>query len=447
MIAATLFSGIGAPECAMPHWRWAWCAEIEKFSSAVLKVRHPQSVNLGDVTADDFCERAAAIAKPDVLVFGSPCQSFSVAGRRLGLDDPRGNLALVALGIVARLAPTWFVFENVPGLLSSADGSDFGLFLRAVDDIGYSGAWASLDAQHFNVAQRRERLFFVGHSGDWRYPAAVLLEPESVCGDHPPRREARQRPAGCLEACAKGTFGTDFMCDGGLVAADLRNGTLDDVGHNVGEDGTGRDAPLVPMAFSSKDCGADAISDLAPTLRAGTHDRSHANAGVPPAIAFQSNAGSRGGDVHSELCPTLRVQKDGGGGMPAVAVALRGRAAELSEVPSALLASQGGGDKAHVLTGFQTRGSNIDIGDIAGTFGSNADRASGSAPMLQVSSAVRRLTPRECERLQAFSDDYTLIAYRNKPAPDGNRYKALGNSMCVNVVRWILTRIELMEDK
>ena len=423
MIAATLFSGIGAPECAMPHWRWAWCAEIEKFPSAVLKVRHPQSVNLGDVTADDFCERAAAIAKPDVLVFGSPCQSFSVAGRRLGLDDPRGNLALVALGIVARLAPTWFMFENVPGLLSSADGSDFGLFLRAVDDIGYSGAWASLDAQHFNVAQRRERLFFVGHSGDWRYPAAVLLEPESVCGDHPPRREARQRPAGCLEACAKGTFGTDFMCDGGLVAADLRNGTLDDVGHNVGEDGTGRDAPLVPMAFSSKDCGADAISDLAPTLRAGTHDRSHANAGVPPAIA----------------------------------IALRGRdggsTAELSEVPSALRASQGGGDKAHVLA----YGIGSDAVDRSGegAAGNAAERSGlniveNCQPSLRsrannsvaTASAVRRLTPRECERLQGFYDDYTLIEYRGKQAADGPRYKALGNSMAVPVMRWILSRIE-----
>jgi len=437
-----MFSGIGAPEMAMPHWNWAWCAEIEKFPSAVLAARHSHSINLGDVTADDFCERAAAIARPDVVVFGSPCQSFSVAGRRLGLDDPRGNLALVALGIVARLAPTWFVFENVPGLLSSADGSDFGLFLRAVDDIGYSGAWASLDAQYFNVAQRRKRLFFVGHSGDWRYPAAVLLEPESLCGDRPPRRQAGQRPAGCLEACAKGTFGTDFMCDGGLVAADLRNGTLDDVGHNVGEDGTGRDAPLVPMAFSSKDHGADAISDLAPTLRAGAHDRSRANGGVPPAIAFDTtqitSKLNRSQPREGDPCHPLAA----GAHPPAIAVALRGRAAELSEVPSALLASQGGGDKAHVLTGFQTRGSNIDIGDIAGTFGSNADRASGSAPMLQVSSAVRRLTPRECERLQGFYDDYTLIEYRGKQAADGPRYKALGNSMAVPVMRWILSRIE-----
>jgi hypothetical protein len=108
MTAATLFSGIGAPEMAMPEWRWLWHAEIEKFPAAVMRERHPASVNLGDVTAEDFVERAIAIGRPDVLVFGSPCQSYSVAGKRLGLDDPRGNLALVALGIAARLEPTLF---------------------------------------------------------------------------------------------------------------------------------------------------------------------------------------------------------------------------------------------------------------------------------------------------------------------------------------------------
>src|SRR5690349_14963744 len=117
MTAATLSSGIGAPGVAMADWQWIWHSEFPKVPSAVMAERPPASVHLGDVTADDFCDRALAIGRPDVLGFGSPCQSFSVAGRRLGLDDPRGNLALVALGIVARLEPRWFVFENVPGLL------------------------------------------------------------------------------------------------------------------------------------------------------------------------------------------------------------------------------------------------------------------------------------------------------------------------------------------
>jgi len=495
MIAATLFSGIGAPEAAMPEWHWPWHAEIEKFPSAVMVARHPESVNLGDVNAGDFCDRAAAIARPDVLVFGSPCQSYSVAGKRLGLDDPRGNLALVALGIVGQLAPRWFVFENVPGLLSSSEGRDFGLFLRAVDELGYSGAWASLDAQWFGVAQRRKRLFFVGHLGNWRGPAAVLLEPESVCGDYPPRRQAGEGTAPTIASrpTGGGGLGTDFDCDGGphgrldfesetFVAHALRAD-----GFDASEDGTGRVTPLV--AFQAN-AGRDFTSDeeRSPPLRsagiggvggvaiafdarqsdviqygdmAGPLDTDGHSMAV--AYGLRSDAGREGAaktpspdaegrvrlrdpgfNAYEELAPTidagqphsvavafmenqrgeLRVSeqtdslKTGGGkpgqGYPAVAVALRGRdggaTAELSDVPSALRASQGGGDKAHVLT-----------------------------------SAVRRLTPRECERLQGFPDDYTLVSYRGKPAASGPRYKALGNSMAVPVLRWILQRIEAVE--
>jgi DNA (cytosine-5)-methyltransferase 1 len=149
------FSGIGAREQAMPHWQWLWHAEIEKFPNAVMAARHPNSINLGDVNAPDFIERAEAAGRPDVIVFGSPCQSFSVAGRRLGLDDPRGNLALIALGIIARLKPSGFIFENVPGLLSSDGGRDWGIFLRTVDDIGYRGAWAVLDALERNCGPSR----------------------------------------------------------------------------------------------------------------------------------------------------------------------------------------------------------------------------------------------------------------------------------------------------
>ena len=181
-------------------------------------------------------------------------------------------------------------------------------------------------------------------------------------------------------------------------------------GFDASEDGTGRGTPIVPVqcngsnvgtdlpslrrgnghitggvpaiAFSSKDFGADAMDDLAPTLRAGTHDKSHANAGVPPAVTV-----------------ALRGREGGG-------VAEMG-----GEQATALRASQGGGDKPHILT-----------------------------------SAVRRLTPRECERLQGFPDDYTAVTYRGKPAADGPRYKALGNSMAVPVMRWILTRIEMFSE-
>jgi DNA (cytosine-5)-methyltransferase 1 len=399
----------------MPHWHWPWHAEIEKFPAAVLASRHPESTNLGDVSAHDFTDRAAAIARPDVLVFGSPCQSFSVAGKRLGLDDPRGNLALVALGLVGRLRPRWFVFENVPGLLSSDGGRDFGAFLGLVGELGYGWTYRILDAQYFGVAQRRRRVFVVGHLGDWRRSAAVLFEPEGMRGDSAPRRQAGQNPAPTIASrpTGGGGLGTDFDCDGGLVAHSLRA-----EGFDASEDGTGRGTPIVPytlavrgrngghdleyrqdgtanailtpnggragigvgaIAFSAKDYGADAQTDLSPTLRAGGHTTSHANAGVMPAIAFDL------AQITSKANRTNAAD-----GLPASTIAKDSR--------------------MHVA-----------------------------------SSAVRRLTPRECERLQGFPDDYTLIDYRNKPAADGPRYKALGNSMAVPVMRWILSRVEAVE--
>jgi site-specific DNA-cytosine methylase len=157
--AATLFSGIGAPEAAMPGWHWLWHAEIEPFPAAVLAARHPRSVNLGDVTSHDLAHRALAIGRPDVLVFGSPCLPFSTAGKRLGLDDPRGNLALIALKIIEKVKPHYFVFENVPGLISSAAGEDLRAFLDIVTEIGYYFDVDILDAQHHGLAQRRQRVF------------------------------------------------------------------------------------------------------------------------------------------------------------------------------------------------------------------------------------------------------------------------------------------------
>ena len=232
------------------------------------------------------------------LFSDAPCQSYSIAGKRLGLDDPRGNLALVALGIIDRLKSRWFVFENVPGLLSSAEGRDFGIFLRTVDELGYSGAWASLDAQWFGVAQRRERLFFVGHSGDWRYPAAVLLEPESLCGHSPPRRQARKDVAPTIAARTKGDggLGTDFDCDGGLIAFG----------------GNNTEGPIQVATA----CNA----------HGGPHGRLDFESDTFVAFAENSRAELRleGGDGQ-----TIGSLKVGGGkpgpGYPAITVALRGR--------------------------------------------------------------------------------------------------------------------------
>ena len=159
MKAATLFSGIGAPEVAMPNWTWLWHAEIEKFPCAVMKARHPESANLGDVNAEDFVERALAVGKPDAVVFGSPCQSFSVAGKRLGLDDPRGNLTLIGIGLVAKIKPKYAVWENVPGVLSDEDGETIQTVVELFTQIGYVCDINIWDAQYAGVPQRRRRVW------------------------------------------------------------------------------------------------------------------------------------------------------------------------------------------------------------------------------------------------------------------------------------------------
>jgi DNA (cytosine-5)-methyltransferase 1 len=192
----SICSGIEAASVAWDGMGWmpVGFSEIEPFPSAVLAHHYPDVTNFGDITTyADW-----SLGGFDLLVGGTPCQSFSVAGLRKGLDDPRGNLALVYCGMLNHLRPTWFVWENVPGVLSSSGGRDFGSFLGALAKLGYGFAYRVLDAQFFGVAQRRRRVFVVGYIGDWRPPAAVLFERESLRRDTAPSREAGKEIAQCL---------------------------------------------------------------------------------------------------------------------------------------------------------------------------------------------------------------------------------------------------------
>ena len=179
-------SGIEAASMAWNPlgWRAAFVSEIERFPCEVLAARHPTTPNYGDMlTFKDWPD-----ATINVLVGGTPCQSFSVAGLRKGLDDTRGNLMLTYLAIAARYRPRWLVWENVPGVLSSGGGRDFGSFLGGLVELGYGWAYRILDAQYFNLAQRRERVFVVGCLGSWQRAAAVLFERSSLRGDSAPSR-------------------------------------------------------------------------------------------------------------------------------------------------------------------------------------------------------------------------------------------------------------------
>ena len=494
-------SGIEAASVAWNPlgWKAVGFSEIEPFPCAVLAHHYPDTPNHGDMTKFEGWPDANV----DLLCGGTPCQSFSVAGLRKGLADPRGNLMLTFGAIAAKYRPRWLVWENVPGVLSSNGGRDFGAFLGMLGQLGYGFAYRVLDAQYFGVPQRRRRVFVVGCLGDWRRAAAVLFERHSLSGDSAPRREAREGSAGRAEGSVAVGFqssqsgvrlgDTHATLDanngsrrhngvihatafggnntaGPIDVATARNAcasasasgrmdfetetflvqpahTLRGEGFDASEDGAGRGTPLVPVAFSCKDYGADA-GEVAPTLRSMGHDKSHANAGGQVAIAF--NARQDPDHWHDRTGPL-----DTDGSTQAVSYAIQ--AGALRTNPNS--GPDGVGvqaDHAYTLearaevqaVAFQERGRkdgrSFDVGgDVAYALtapsgGGRAQERNVLTPTMQ----VRRLTPTECARLQGFPDDYLDITYRGKPAADGPKYKALGNSWAVPVVRWIGERIQ-----
>ena len=343
MIYGSVCSGIEAATVAWHPlgWTLAWFAEIDPFARAVLAYRLPEVRNLGDFTSirGHWLRRIGA-TRIDLLVGGTPCQSFSLAGRRLGLDDPRGNLTLEFLRLAKRLRPRWIVWENVPGVLSIDGGRTFGTVLGTLAELGYGVAYRILDAQFFGVPQRRRRIFVVGHLGRWQVAAAVLFERESLCRNLAPRRKAGQEIAGTLEARAStGGFdpGAHGAATGHLIVSQAVNAkwakgtsgpsgdewhnlipaithTLRGEGMDASEDGTGRGVPILPVAFSCKDYGADAAGDVAPTLRAMGHLGSHPNAGGQLAVAFTERGRTQGRTLEFQEDVAYCLTNPGSGG-------------------------------------------------------------------------------------------------------------------------------------
>lgn len=480
-------SGIEAASVAWSPlgWQAAWFAEIEPFPAAVLAHHYPETPNLGDMTTIARRVLTGEAEAPDVLCGGTPCQAFSIAGLRESLADERGNLTLKFVELADAIdfvrvrdgrPPAVVFWENVPGVLSTKDNA-FGCFLAglagedeplqpprvrwtnagAVYGPARAIAWRTLDAQYFGLAQRRRRVFVVASARDGFDPAAVLFEWDGVRRDTPPSREAGEGSAdgtlrstdggsdvdhalaGHVITMAHGKGGAEIGFDRrptltcnheAPIAAYAVHGTQDpDVSveraHTLGRNSGQENAVL---AFSCKDHGGDAVP-ISPTLRSMGHDGSHANAGGQVAVTFQERG------------------RDGG------------RSLEI------------GGDVAYTL--------------MAPNGGGRAQERNVLTSTMQ----VRRLTPRECERLQGFqwqcspdypgawqdedgvwwSPDYTLIPYGRavrieklkrdwikylmrggamtfeqvgQAAADGPRYKALGNSWAVPCVRWIGMRIK-----
>ena len=370
-------SGVEAATAAWHPLGWTpqWFSEIEKFPSAVLAHHYPDVPNLGDMTKFKEWPNDRSI---DLLVGGTPCQSFSVAGLRKGLDDPRGNLMLTYLAIAAQYQPKWLVWENVPGVLSSQRGRDFGTFLGALGQLGYGFAYRVLDAQYFGVAQRRRRVFVVGYLGDWRRAAAVLFERESMSGHPAPSREAGQNAAPTV------TQGAPFS--------------------RTGNERVEAEAVVAQCLTTRTGSAYDPTTETLP-------------------IAFGAqNSANQGDSVSTEVTPTLDKSKTPGICVPLnTQLGLRG--AETSNSKREGVGIGRDGEPSFTL------------------------QASHSHAIISPK-AVRRLTPVECERLQGFPDNFTQIPWRNKAAedcPDGPRYKAMGNSMAVPVMRWIGERIEMVE--
>ena len=240
-------SGIEAATVAWHPLGWmpAAFSEIEAFPRAVLAHHYPTVPLHGDFTTIGADEYGAI----DLLVGGTPCQSFSIAGLRGGLADDRGNLALEYLRLADRTRPRWLVWENVPGVLSSNGGRDFGSILGGMAELGYGTAYRILDAQHFRVPQRRRRVFVVGYIGDWRRAAAVLFERHSLQGHPAPRREARAGATPILEAGART----------GVSTTDPRAGS------GIGEPG---DPMFTLQATKQHGIALDWPADVAPTLNA-----------------------------------------------------------------------------------------------------------------------------------------------------------------------------------
>ena len=342
-------SGIEAASVAWESlgWKPAWFSEIAPWPSKFLSQRYPSVPNYGSLVG--LAGRLAGDARSaDVIVGGTPCQAFSVAGLRGGLSDERGNLTLEFARLAAALRPRWLVWENVPGVLSD-DSNAFGCLLGALSEFGYGLAWRVLDAQFFGVAQRRERVFLVGHLGAAAAAGAVLFEPEGVRRHPPTRGETREDVAGALGI---GAGGRRRDLDG-------HGAYIPEIAKCLTTSNERRDAETETFITASFDetqvTSATNRSSCDPSTAALTAK------GRPPAIAFNADA-----------------SEDGTG-----------------------------------------RGT----------------------PIVTTQTRVRRLTPRECERLQGFPDDWTAI----DGAKDTPRYAALGNSMAVPVMRWIGRRIELVD--
>lgn len=453
----SLFSGIEAASVAWEPLGWEPIAfsEIEPFPCELLQQRFPNVPNLGDITQIDWSSYRGAI---DIIVGGSPCQSFSIAGNRTGLKGESG-LMFEYIRAVREVLPRYFVWENVPGALSSEKGAAFGQLLREMDVIGYGLAWRVLDAQFFGVPQRRRRVFLIGCLGNGGGAAQILFDGESMRWDYPSSRDKRKSLAEHVKSglrhcysmlvrcgCAGGGKGaliqdnvsatlstsntqTIFQPTDDFASNDQINGFCYAIqgdiarGAHMGQNGCGYTDDGTAYTLNTIDRHAVAYLPFNPTQvtspKNGNNpqwgDPCHTLAATdrPPHVICMSDASAKAA-IDNDMSGTLHV----------------------------------GGDPSFIA--FQASNGDDCIGalcarDYKGVGSQFVDEGKVIAEHREAKYVVRRLMPLECERLQGFPDGWTDIEIKGKPASDAARYKALGNSMAVPVMRWIGERIARYE--
>jgi len=413
----SLFAGIGGFDLAMERAGIKVVAAVEwdKHAQKVLAKQFPNSKIYGDITGVTGEQLINAGFDPanGIITGGFPCQDLSVAGRRAGLTGSRSGLFWEICRLLDETKAQNFILENVPGLLSSNEGRDMGTVIRALEERGYSIAWRVLDAQHYGVAQRRRRVFIIGHLGnDWRTPAEILAIAESSARHSEQSNTKRKETSGII---------------GEGIADDSRAGNFelyDFPKESISPTLNARrahDTMTYQEVARMQGFGNYQIDEIAGSLKARDHKDATDLVIQPFVKIVRSGVRAEDGSLPAEVwaeretAPTLNVMDSHQD------VRIQG------DVINTLAATMGtgGGNTPMAFHMTQTPVS----GEISPTIGSSP----GGMGMIN-RSVVRRLTPIECERLQGFPDQWT------EGQADSHRYKQLGNAVAVPVVEWIIKR-------
>jgi len=429
----SLFAGIGGFDLAMERAGINVVATVEwdKHAQGVLARRFPNSKLYGDITGVTGEQLINAGFDPanGIITGGFPCQDLSVAGRRAGLSGSRSGLFWEICRLLDETKAQSFILENVPGLLSSNEGRDMGTVIRALEERGYSIAWRVLDAQHFGVAQRRRRVFIVGHLGnDWRTPAEILSIGESSARYSEQSNTKRKDPTYKTSdgAGSNSLIGSETV--GSLQASDYKFPQQQQVHENK---------IVIQEVARIQAFGDYEMDEISSSLQARDY-KGATDLVIEPTFFYAKN--HQDVRIQGDVINTLAATMGTGGGNTPMVHAIQNTVIGRKDTSGPQ--GKGYGNEEDPMFTLDTTSPHGVAISFDTQFGSNATTFEDMSPTLKASqqppsvtgSTVRRLTPVECERLQGFPDQWT------EGQADSHRYKQLGNAVAVPVVEWIIRR-------